>query len=125
METYIFLLPSNVCPVASVFLYTPHRLCRVFPQVSELRNRFDPAAKAGGPGGHAAPRPVDMGKPTNTVTEITSIFEHKARSDRRRVRRGNFGEGGERGASVRGRQRLLLDAKLEETGTDVIACHPC
>lgn len=53
--------------------------------VSELRNRFDPAAR--GPGaGHAAPLPVDMGKPSSTVTQITSIFEHKARSERRKVR---------------------------------------
>lgn len=55
-------------------------------QVSELRNRFDPAARERAAGGKVAPRPADMGKPSNTVTQITSIFEHKARSDRRKVR---------------------------------------
>lgn len=55
--------------------------------VSELRNRFDPAARGRGTGaGHTAPLPVDMGKPSSTVTQITSIFEHKARSERRKVR---------------------------------------
>lgn len=52
-------------------------------QVSELRNRFDPAARTGG---HSAPLPKDMGKPSSTVSQITSIFEHKARSERRKVR---------------------------------------
>ena len=61
--------------------------------MSELRNRFDPAAKRAG---NATPLPVDMGKPSNTVTEITSIFEHKARSDRKKV-----GEGGADMADIR------------------------
>ncbi|CAM9501808.1 unnamed protein product [Laminaria digitata] len=60
--------------------------------VSELRNRFDPAAKRAG---NVAPLPVDMGKPSNTVTEITTIFEHKARSDRKKQHsRGGLGSGG-------------------------------
>ncbi|CAN0399593.1 unnamed protein product [Discosporangium mesarthrocarpum] len=53
--------------------------------VSELRNRFDPAAREGGRRGRATRVPLDMGKPSNTVTEITNIFEHKARSDRHKV----------------------------------------
>lgn len=54
--------------------------------MSELRNRFDPAARGGAGPGHAAPLPVDMGKPSSTVMQITNIFEHKARAERRKVR---------------------------------------
>eukprot|EP00903_Cladosiphon_okamuranus_P019652 g18069.t1 len=62
--------------------------------VSELRNRFDPAAR-GAAAGTAAPLPVDMGKPRSTVTQITSIFEHKARSERRKMHvRDGSGSGG-------------------------------
>ncbi|CAM9623025.1 unnamed protein product [Pylaiella littoralis] len=60
--------------------------------VSELRNRFDPAARTGE---HSAPLPKDMGKPSSTVSQITSIFEHKARSERRKMHvRDGSGSGG-------------------------------
>ncbi|CAM9578912.1 unnamed protein product, partial [Ectocarpus fasciculatus] len=63
--------------------------------VSELRNRFDPAARGGPGAGHAAPLPVDMGKPSSTVMQITNIFEHKARAERRKLHvRNGSGSGG-------------------------------
>lgn len=84
-------------------------------QVSELRNRFDPAARERGVGGRAVPRPADMGNPRNTVSEITRIFEHKARSDRRKVRH---------------RLMFSLEACLKERGSGqllrgLIIMHKC